>query len=133
MRDLKEHFVNEKELDEKIKAGDIKPVHIPKLATFSDIAKYHFVNLIVKYKKENDLKQIEIATMIDVNKSEVSKLFAYNLKEFSQERILSFLEMLIEKGADINLDSAYDKIKLQSAKLRRKLSKGENSMVSVSM
>ena len=97
--------IDEKELDKQIDSGKIKPVHIPQFASFSEIEKFQLCTEIIKYKKANNLKQKDIADVIDVNKSEVSKLFSYNLKEFSQERLLGFIELLIEHGAVIDMDA----------------------------
>ena len=98
--------IDEKELDKQIDSGKVKPVHIPQFASFSEIEKFQFCTEIIKYKRANNLKQKDIADVIDVNKSEVSKLFSYNLKEFSQERLLGFIELLIEHGAVIDMEKA---------------------------
>lgn len=119
----KDLIIDEKELDKLIDSGEIKPVHLPKFASFSEIEKYQFCSEIIKYKKMNNLKQKDIAEIIEVNKSEVSKLFSYNLKEFSQERLLGFIETLIEHGANIDMNSVYNQIKKRSTKLQKVLSK----------
>ena len=109
--EFNEYDIDEKELDKQIRGGEITPVHIPQFTTFSEIQKFQFCTEIIKYKKKNSLKQKDIAKIIDINKSEVSKLFAYNLKEFSQERILGFIEALLSHGAKINMAAAYEQIK----------------------
>lgn len=113
---------DEKELNKRIEEGDIKPVHLPKLDTFSEIEKYQFCTEIIRYKKSNNLKQKDIGAILNLHKSEVSKLFSYNLKEFSQERLLSFIQALLLHGANINMDAAYEQIRKKSAKLQKKLS-----------
>jgi len=124
---LENHNIDEQDLDRKIESGEIKPVFIPKIATFTDIIKYQFTTDIIRYAKANGLKQVEIASKIDVNKSEISKMFSYNLKEFSQERILGFIEVLISHGAEIDMDTSWEKIRIQSNKLEKKLKiKGES-------
>jgi predicted XRE-type DNA-binding protein len=117
------HYINEEELERRIAKGEIEPVFVPKLASLSDIAKYQYCNLIIKFKKDNNLKQKDIAQQIDLNKSEVSKLFSYQLKEFSQDRLIGFVEILIKKGAKIDLSEAFSKIEKQSKKLQKKLEK----------
>ncbi|MCK5074441.1 MAG: XRE family transcriptional regulator [Bacteriovoracaceae bacterium] len=124
---LSANIIDERELDKSIENGDISPVYIPRFATLSDIIKYHFCNEIIRYKKTNELKQKDIAKMIDVNKSEVSKLFSYNLKEFSQERLLGFIEVLIGRGADIDLEKTWNQIKKQSKKLTKKIRAQRNN------
>lgn len=121
MKKYDEHYINEEELEKRIAKGDIEAIFVPRLATMSDIIKYHYCNLIIKYKKENSLKQKDIADKIDLNKSEVSKLFSYQLKEFSQDRLIGFVETLIKKGAKIDLSEAYSKIEKQSKKLQKRL------------
>lgn len=115
--------IDEKEVDQLINSGEVSPVKIPELITFSDIEKYQFCSEIIRYKKNNNLKQKDIAQIIGVNKSEVSKLFSYNLQEFSQERMLKFIQNLLEHGAGIDMTSAYEAIKKQSARLQRKIEK----------
>lgn len=125
MKKDKKLIIDENELDKQIEDGKIKPVHMPKFASFSEIEKFQFCTEIIKYKKTNNLKQKDIAEIIGINKSEVSKLFSYNLNEFSQERLLGFIEALIENGASIDMNSLYNKIKKRSLKLQKKL-RGEN-------
>lgn len=123
--EFNEYDIDEKGLDKQIERGEITPVHIPEFTTFSEIQKFQFCTEIIKYKKENNLKQKDIAKMIDIDKSEVSKLFAYNLKEFSQERILGFIEALLSHGAKINMAAAYEQIKKNSKKLEKKIKLGK--------
>ena len=117
--------IDEKELDKQLEDGRISAVQMPQLTSFSEIEKYQFCTEIIKYKKNNQLKQKDVAKIIDVNKSEISKMFSYNLKEFSQERILNFIQALLEHGAKIDMDSAYEKIKKQSARFQKKFEKRE--------
>lgn len=121
--------LDENELDKQIESGKIKPAHIPQFASFSEIEKFQFCTEIIKYKKQKNLLQKDIASIINVNKSEVSKLFSYNLKEFSQERLLGFIELLIENGAVVDMDFAYEQIKKRSAKLQKRLSLRESMAV----
>jgi predicted XRE-type DNA-binding protein len=123
MKKYNEHYIDEQKLDRSIKDGSVDPVYVPQFASLSDIAKYHYCNLIVKYKKSQNLRQKDIALLLGLNKSEVSKLFSYKLKEFSQERILGFVEELIKRGARINLSGAFVKIEKQSKRLQNKLEK----------
>lgn len=123
MKKYKDHDINEEELERRIAKGEVEPLFVPKLATLSDIVKYQYCSLIIKFKKDNNLKQKDIAEQIDLNKSEVSKLFSYQLKEFSQDRLIGFVEILIRKGAKINLSEAFAKIDKQSKKLQKKLEK----------
>lgn len=118
---MESHYINEVELEKKIKSGEVRPVFIPKKVSFTDIIKYQFCTDIILYAKDKKLRQVDIALMINVNKSEISKLFSYNLKEFSQERILGFIEVLISQGAKFNMEKSWDEIKIQSKKLERRL------------
>lgn len=115
------NFVDEDEVDQKIKSGEINPVHLPKLLTLTDIVKYQFCSDIIKFKNINGMKQQELAELLGINKSEVSKLCSYNLREFSQERLLGFIEDLLSKGASIDLQASWEKVKVQSKKIQSKL------------
>lgn len=115
------NFVDEKEINQKIKSGEINPVHLPKLLTLTDIVKYQFCSDIIKFKNINGMKQQELAELLGINKSEVSKLCSYNLREFSQERLLGFIEDLLSKGASIDLQASWEKVKVQSKKIQSKL------------
>lgn len=117
----KSNFIDENEIDQKIESGKINPVHMPKLLTLSDIVKYQFCSDIVQFKNTNGMKQQDLAEILEINKSEVSKLCSYNLKEFSQERLLGFVESLLSKGAKIDLQASWEKIKVQSKKIQSKL------------
>lgn len=125
--EFKDFVIDEKELDKKIADGEVSPIHLPKFTSLSDIIKFQFCTEIIKFKKLKGLKQKDIATMINVNKSEVSKLFSYNLKEFSQERLISFVETLILEGAKINLEDAWNQIKKHSKKLEKKMKSRKKS------
>jgi predicted XRE-type DNA-binding protein len=118
---IEAYDIDEKKMDKKIKAGDINPIHIPGIANLSDVVKYQFCSDIIYFKKINNLKQIELASLLKINKSEISKLCSYNLKEFSQERLIGFVEMLILMGADIDLQDSLEKIKIRSKKIQKKL------------
>ncbi len=108
-------------INKKIESGEIKPVQIPRLRTSTDILKYQLCSEIIKYKKDKELRQNDIAMAIDVNKSEISKVFSYQLEEFSTERLLGMVEALIKSGADIRLESIFDEVKKKAAGLDKKI------------
>jgi len=120
-KNISEHRVDEKELDKRIKRGEISPVVIPRFSSTAEIVKYHFCSSIIKYKKDHDLRQKDIADLLEINKSEVSKLFSYNLKEFSGERLFMFVDTMISKKASIDLEELWDQIKRQSEKFHKRL------------
>jgi len=103
-----------------VSSGKIKPVRIPRLITSAEILKYELCSSIIDYKSKSNLKQSDIAQALQLNKSEVSKIFSYQLEEFSAERLLGITEYLISKGAGINLESVFDetrkKVKVLQAK-----------------
>jgi|GEM_PF-2604522 len=111
----------ENQINKRIESGEIKPVQIPRLKTSTDILKYQICSEIIKYKKEKDLRQNDIAKAIDVNKSEISKIFSYQLAEFSPERLLGMVETLIKSGADIRLESIFEEVKNKVAGLDKKI------------
>lgn len=109
------------QINKKIESGAIKPVRIPRLRTSTEILKFQLCSEIIKYKKEKELLQNDIASAIDVNKSEISKVFSYQLDEFSAERLLGMVEALIKSGADIRLESIFEEVKKKAAGLDKKL------------
>jgi predicted XRE-type DNA-binding protein len=111
----------ENQINKKIESGEIKPVQIPRFRTSTDILKYQLCSEIVKYKKDKELRQNDIALAIDVNKSEISKVFSYQLEEFSTERLLGMVEALIKSGADIRLESIFEEVKKKAAGLDKKI------------
>jgi|SRR5690606_6801578 len=113
-KDLGNKYIDEDELDALILNGNVAPVRLPALATLSEIVKFQFCSEIILFKRRNNLQQKDIAEILGIHKSEVSKIFSYNLKEFSQERVLGFIQTLLVQGFDINLDLAWDKIKQKS-------------------
>ena len=119
----------ELEIEMKIRSGEIKPVYIPRLITSTDILKYQLCSEIIKYKKVNNLIQKDIALAVEVNKSEVSKLFSYQLEEFSTDRLLGMVESLIKSGADIRLETIFEEVKKKVSALDKKLRSKTNPEV----
>lgn len=121
MKNKKNLSREEIEISKKIETGEIRPVHIPRIRTATDILKYQLCTEIIKYKKEKQLSQKDISLSIDVNKSEISKIFSYQLGEFSAERLLGMVESLIKTGADIRLENIFDEVKIKAAGLDKKI------------
>lgn len=101
----------ERETNEKVASGEITPVYIPRLVTPVDIIKYLLCSKIVKYKKDQELTQGHVAQMLEVNKSEVSKMFSYRLDGYSIERLIGMIETLNKAGAEIDLVMIFDEVK----------------------
>ena len=108
-------------INKKIESGAIKPVRIPHLRTSTEILKFQLCSEIIRFKKENELRQNDIAMAINLNKSEISKVFSYQLDEFSAERLLGMVEALIKSGSDIRLESIFEEVKNKAAGLDKKL------------
>lgn len=121
MKNKKNLTTEEIEINKKIKSGEIRPVHIPRLKTSTDILKYQLCSEIIKFKNEKEITQNHIAMAINVNKSEISKIFSYHLTEFSTERLLSMVEALIKSGADIRLENIFEEVKKKVASLDKKI------------
>jgi predicted XRE-type DNA-binding protein len=121
MKNKKNLSREEIEISKRIESGIIKPVHIPRLRTSSDILKYLICSEIIKYKKEKEVTQNDMAMAIDVNKSEISKIFSYQLGEFSTDRLLGMVEALMKSGADIRLETIFDEVKKKVAGLDKKI------------
>lgn len=121
MKNKKHLSRDEVEVNLRIESGKIKPVRIPGLKTTTDILKYQLCSEIIKFKNENDSTQNAIAEALDVNKSEVSKIFSYQLDEFSTDRLLGMIEVLIKSGANIRLEFIFDEVKKKVSILDNKL------------
>jgi predicted XRE-type DNA-binding protein len=113
---------SEKELNKMISSGEIKSVFIPRIKSASDILKYQLCSEIIRYKKEFNLAQADIAKLAVLNKSEVSKIFSYKLEEFSSDRLLNMIQKLIDSGANIKLENVFEEVKKKIKSLERKLS-----------
>lgn len=123
MKNKKNMSREEIEISEKIESGNIRPVHIPRLRTATDILKYQLCSEIIKYKKERELTQNDIANTLEVNKSEISKIFSYRLEEFSTDRLLHMIEKLMKSGADISLENIFDEVRKKVASFDKKIKK----------
>lgn len=120
---MKNKYLSREEIqiNKMIESGEIQPIHIPRLITATDILKYHLCSEIIQYKKDNELLQNDIALAIKVNKSEVSKIFSYQLDEFSTERLLGMIEDLIKGGAEIRLENVFDEVRKKVADLDKRI------------
>lgn len=116
----KYHSREEKRINELVSSGKIKPIGIPRLVTSAEILKYELCSSIIDYKYKRNLKQADIAQVLKLNKSEVSKIFSYQLEEFSAERLLSLTEDLIKSGAQINLEFIFKEVSKKVKLLRLK-------------
>ncbi len=111
----------EKKINKRIESGEITPVRIPRHKSSTEIIKYQLCSEIIKYKKENDLLQKDIAEAIRVNKSEISKIFSYQLEEFSTERLFDMVEVLIKRGAGIRLETIFEEVKKKASDLDKRM------------
>ena len=110
---MKKHYLSklERETNEKVASGEITTVYIPRLVTPVDIIKYILCSKIIKHKKDQELTQAQVAQMLEVNKSEVSKMFSYRLDGYSIERLIGMVETLNKAGAEIDLVMVFDEVK----------------------
>ncbi len=111
----------EQDIEQKIKTGELRPVHIPRFNSSTDILKYQLCSEIIKYKKVKNLTQQAVADIVQINKSEMSKIFSYNLDSFSTDRLLAMVETLIKSGADIQLEDLFNEVKNKMILLDKKL------------
>ena len=121
MKNKKNLSREEIEISKRIESGEVRSVHVPRLRTSTDILKYQLCSEIIKYKKEKEVSQNDIAVAINVNKSEISKIFSYQLGEFSTDRLLGMVEALIKSGADIRLEHIFGEVKKKVADLDKKI------------
>ncbi len=121
MKNKKNLSREEIEINKRIESGEVRSVHVPRLRTSTDILKYQLCSEIIKYKKEKEVSQNDIAVAINVNKSEISKIFSYQLGEFSTDRLLGMVEALMKSGADIRLEHIFGEVKKKVADLDKKI------------
>jgi predicted XRE-type DNA-binding protein len=121
MKNKKNLSREELEINKRIEEKKIRPVLIPRIKTLKDILKYQLCSEIIRYKNDNSLVQNDIAKTLMVNKSEVSKLFSYNLAEFSTDRLLGMVETLMKAGANINLEVIFEEVKKKTSDLDKKI------------
>lgn len=91
----------EKEINDAVNEGKIRPVFIPRIKTVVDMVKFQLCSEIIRYKKDMNLKQVDIAEIVGLNKSEVSRIFSYQMFDFSSDRLIGIIEALNERGAGI--------------------------------
>ena len=111
---------DEQKINQRIEAGEISPVKVPRLRNSVEILKYQLCSEIIRYKNTKVLRQNEVALLLGLDKSEVSKIFSYRLEAFSSERLLGLLEALNETGADIKLEKVFTDVAARMAALDRK-------------
>jgi predicted XRE-type DNA-binding protein len=110
----------EKEINDAVKEGKIRPVFIPRIKTVVDIVKFELCSEIIRYKKDMNLKQVDIAEIVGLDKSEVSRIFSYQLAEFSSDRLIGIIEALNDKGAEIRFETIFAEIEIKVALLNKK-------------
>lgn len=96
----------ESEMVSRIAAGEITPVHVPRRISAVDILKFELCSEIIRLKKRTECTQATIAAELGVHKSEISKLFSYQLDAFSVDRLIGMVEALLKSGADVSLAAA---------------------------
>lgn len=119
---MKNYYLSEeeKEINAKIDAGIIVPLNMPWIITPTDILKYQLCTEIIRFKKRKELMQIDLAKMLDINKSEISKICSYNLSEFSSDRLIGMIETLQKLGAEINLSYVFTEVSKRIILLAKK-------------
>lgn len=116
----------ESEIVSRIAAGEITPVHVPRRISAVDILKFELCSEIIRLKKRTECTQATIAAELEVHKSEISKLFSYQLDAFSVDRLLGMVEALLKSGADVSLAAALREAsrKVEAKTKRQAKSKG---------
>lgn len=107
------------EINEMIESGLIQPLHMPREITPIVILKYQLCSEIIKYRNKKDFKQIDLANIVKLNKSEISKICSYQLDQFSTERLIGIIETLIKTGARISLATVFEEASVRVAKLEK--------------
>lgn len=122
MKKVKRSLSLEERVSKRIAAGEVVPVRVPRLGSAAEILKYQLCSELIRYKNSADLTQSELAAALGVNKSEISKIFSYQLGEFSTDRLIGMVEGLLRSGAAIDLAAVFDAAKIRIASFERKRS-----------
>ena len=109
----------EKEINNAVKDGAISPVFIPRYKTVVDILKFQLCSEIIRFKKDMGLKQLDIAGMVGLDKSEISKIFSYQLSGFSSDRLIGIIEAINEKGGGISFEVIFSDLELKVTMLNK--------------
>ena len=89
-------FPSEKELNairKKLHSGSSSQM-LPSNASIVDRTKYNLCRQFVLYKRHNKLTQKELAKLVGVDESLMSKILHYHVKEFTTDRLLRYLSNL---------------------------------------
>jgi len=100
-------FPSKKQIERALKVLENAPASrpLPPNATKNDIFKYEICRKFVIYAREHNMKQKDMAELLDTDASIVSKILHYHIEEFSVDRLLTFLWKLYPK-ASVKLNAA---------------------------
>lgn len=82
-----------KEISKKLSGVD-GALSLPKNSSSLDRFRFEIQQEFVKYKQEDGLSGFELAELLDVAKTAVSKILRHRLSEFSTDRILRLLSKI---------------------------------------
>jgi predicted XRE-type DNA-binding protein len=75
---------------------------LPKDAPTVDRIKFDLCKSFIIYMRENNLKQKDLAQMLDIDPALMSKILHYHIDEFTIDRLVRFLDIL-HKDISINI------------------------------
>ena len=82
-----------KEISKKLEQVD-GTLSLPKNATSLEKFRFEIQQEFVKYKQETGLSGVELAELLEIDKTAVSKILRHRLSEFSTDRLLKLLSKI---------------------------------------
>lgn len=83
------------QVEQKAKRGEI-PELLSKEASFEEKMKYFLCKLFVRYVVKNQIKAVELATILKLPKTRISDIMNYKTNKYTVDRLLSYAWKLAE-------------------------------------
>lgn len=74
---------------------------LPDNATQIDRAKFKACEMIIKFRRKNNLKQKDLAARLGIDESRMSEILHYKIEGFTLDRLVSYAQVLYP---DLKLD-----------------------------
>jgi len=89
-------FPNSKELDSVLEELEKKEgtLALPENATPLEIFRWELCQKFIKYKKDNNITQREMAKRLGVDEGKVSKILHHRIDDFSTDRLITLYSKL---------------------------------------
>ncbi|MBF0363857.1 MAG: XRE family transcriptional regulator [Oligoflexia bacterium] len=78
---------------------------LPSNATTIEIVKYKTCEMIIRYRHSSEIKQKELAKILNIDEPRMSELLHYKIENFTLERLIGYVLILYPR-LKINLKAA---------------------------